>query len=127
MSDTDHKNLPIIVACSGGSPQGELADQIARRLQEKGLVHMLSLSGLTSNINESSQAAMAKQVILIDGCHSACVMQSASLRGYENCEHVDLIELGITKLGDAPSEAAVERGVKHISKLLLSKKNESTR
>jgi uncharacterized metal-binding protein len=122
MSDNDKNNLPLVVACSGGSPAGNLADLVARGLQEKGLARMVSFSGMTGNITEGSLAAMAPRVIVIDGCHSACAKQAMALRGFEDCEYVDLIEAGITKPGLAPTKAAVEKGVTYISRLLGSKK-----
>lgn len=122
MSDSDNEKLPIVVACSGGNPEGQLSDLIARRLQDEGLARMVSLSGLIGNFAESSLVATARQVIFIDGCHSGCSMQSASLSGYDDCEHVDLIAVGIAKPGSAPTEAMIERGVKHVSKLLATGK-----
>lgn len=83
---------------------------------------MVSSAGLTGNFRESSLAALAPRVILIDGCHNACATQAASLNGFDDCECVDLIAAGITKPGVAPTKAAVERGVKHISRLLAAEK-----
>lgn len=118
MLNTSKQNLPLVISCSGGSQSGNLADMIARRLQEKGLAHMESFSAMTGNYIKASLGTVAPRVIVIDGCHSACTKQSMALNGFGNCEYVDLIKSGIAKPGVAPTDAAVERGVQHIIQLL---------
>lgn len=111
-------NLPLVVACSGGKPEGNLAALIARRLQALGLARMVSFAGLCSNVTEASHVALASRLIVIDGCRSECAKLAMRFLGVDDCDCFDLIQAGIIEPGGVPTEAHIVKGVAHVRQLL---------
>ena len=86
------RELPLVFACSGSCREGELTDRIARRLMRADVAEMCSLAALHGNISKACRAAMAKKIIVIDGCHLGCAAAALEELGYTDLQHLDLCE-----------------------------------
>ena len=63
----------MILACSGGSNVGQLANQAAIELTEEGYGKMSCLAGVGGHLSGFVQSARdVDRVVLIDGCEKAC-------------------------------------------------------
>jgi uncharacterized metal-binding protein len=91
----------MILACSGGSNVGQLANQAAVELTREGFGKMFCLAGIGGHISGLVQSAKdAPQMVVIDGCDIGCskaILQHADvpLKNY-----IILTELGIGKNKD---------------------------
>jgi uncharacterized metal-binding protein len=94
-------NNIMILACSGGSNVGQLANQAAVELTREGFGKMFCLAGVGGHISGLVQSAKdAPQMLVIDGCDIGCskaILQHAdvTLNNY-----IILTELGIGKNKD---------------------------
>lgn len=101
--------LPCVVACSGCSHAGELADHTARRLQELGLARMACLAGVGGRVKSILAAVnAAPERLVIDGCPLECSAHTLRLAGITEFQHFKLHELGICKHHSAVSEQSVQ-------------------
>lgn len=91
----------MILACSGGSNVGQLANQAAVELTREGFGKMYCLAGVGGLLSGFVQSARdAPQMLAIDGCSIGCaksILEKADvpLKGY-----VVVTELGIQKNHD---------------------------
>lgn len=90
-----------VLACSGCSAAGEIADHTARRLQQLSAAKMSCLAGVGGRIPSiMATVERASDVLMIDGCPLECgasVLQNAGLAHFK---HLKLHEFGVRK-GDA--------------------------
>jgi uncharacterized metal-binding protein len=95
------KGNVMILACSGGSNVGQLANQAAVELTLEGFGKMYCLAGVGGLLSGFVQSAKdAPQMLAIDGCAIGCarsILENAdvALKGY-----VVVTELGIEKNHD---------------------------
>src|SRR5436305_1619842 len=90
--------LPCVLACSGCSHAGELADHTARRLHQLGLAKMSCLAGVGGRVKSIINTIQnAPELLMIDGCPLACGAKSLKLAGITKFKHLQLHELGIRK------------------------------
>ncbi len=103
--------LPCVLACSGCSPAGELADLTARRLQKMGVARMSCLAGVGGRVKSILNGVQkAPALLMIDGCPLECGANSLRLAGITEFEHVKLHELGVRKQdAEAVTETSVIR------------------
>jgi uncharacterized metal-binding protein len=103
--------VPCVLACSGCSPAGELADLTARRLQKMGVARMSCLAGVGGRVKSILNTVQsAPGLVMIDGCPLECGANSLRLAGITGFEHVKLHDLGIRKQdATAVTETTVER------------------
>jgi len=91
----------MILACSGGSNVGQLANQAAVELTQEGFGKIFCLAGIGGHLSGFVQSARdVPQMVAIDGCPVACakaILEHAEipLKGY-----LVLTELGIEKNKD---------------------------
>ena len=109
----------LVLACSGGSDVGELADRTARALKKAGTAKMYCLAGIGAKLASMVKtAAAAGELIAIDGCAQNCAAHCLRNAGIENFRHLKLVEMGFEK-GKAPvTEDAIARAAQQASRLL---------
>ena len=87
-----------VLACSGCSRAGELADRIARRLQELGLARMSCLAGVGGRVKSIMNTVQrAPELLMIDGCPLECGANTLRLAGVTEFHHLKLHLLGVSK------------------------------
>jgi uncharacterized metal-binding protein len=97
-SDSTRQPLPCVLACSGCSKAGELADHTARRLQERGVAKMSCLAGVGGRVKSILATIQnAPEILMIDGCPLECGGNGLKLAGISNFQHFKLHEVGIRK------------------------------
>jgi uncharacterized metal-binding protein len=114
--------LRVVYACSGCSDAGELADRIARALHQRGIAEMSCLAGIGGRVKHLvKKAALAEQILVIDGCPISCGKHTLELARFEHFSHLQLQDLGLRK-GECPVTAArIEQGVGAAVRVLKSK------
>jgi len=99
-----------MLACSGCSHAGELADHTARRLDQLGLAKMSCLAGIGGRVKSITNTVQkAPELLMIDGCPLACGANSLKLAGITEFKHLQLHELGIRKHDSEVSAETVEK------------------
>ena len=107
--DEKSPSLPCVLACSGCSHAGELADHTARRLQELGVARMACLAGVGGRVKSIlATVNAAPERLVIDGCPLECSAHTLRLAGITEFQHFKLHELGIRKHHSEVSEEAVQ-------------------
>jgi uncharacterized metal-binding protein len=90
--------LPCVLACSGCSRAGELADLTARRLEKLGAAKMSCLAGVGGRVKSILNTIQnAPELLMIDGCPLECGGNSLKLAGITGFQHFKLHEHGIRK------------------------------
>jgi uncharacterized metal-binding protein len=87
-----------ILACSGASNVGQLANEAAKHLDSAGEARFFCLAGVGGHVSGMVESVKgASKVLVIDGCTVACArkcMEAAGLSGYE---YLVVTDLGIEK------------------------------
>lgn len=114
-----------VLACSGCSAAGELADHTARQLQKLGAARMSCLAGVGGRVPSIMASVQnASGILMIDGCPLECgahVLRNAGLAGFK---HLKLHELNVRK-NDAG--AVDEPTVARLAEAALRVLDESTK
>jgi uncharacterized metal-binding protein len=100
MIDTDSPSevKPMILACSGGSNVGQLANRAAVDLTTEGFGAMFCLAGIGAHLNKFVKSAQdSPAVIAIDGCPIGCVKELLEHADIKPAAYFVLTELGIEK------------------------------
>lgn len=111
----------LLLACSGGSNVGQLANQACVELAQEGFGRMFCLAGVGGGLMGFVQAAReADQLVVIDGCEAGCAkaifaQAELPLRGY-----LVLTHLGIAKNKDFALKREELDQVKQAVKLMAS-------
>jgi uncharacterized metal-binding protein len=101
--------LPCVLACSGCSHAGELADHTARRLNQLGAAKMSCLAGIGGRVKSITNTVQkAPELLMIDGCPLECGANSLRLAGITEFKHLKLHEFGVRKNDSEVSEETVE-------------------
>ncbi len=87
----------LLLACSGGSNVGQIANDAARALDGYGQGSMYCAVGVGAQLESFVRSAQAKPCVAIDGCPVACVRKSLENIGVSPAVHVVVTELGIEK------------------------------
>lgn len=91
-------SVPCVLACSGCSRAGELADLTARRLQKMGVARMSCLAGVGGHVKSiTTTVQRAPELLMIDGCPLECGANTLRLVGITEFQHLKLHELGVRK------------------------------
>jgi len=100
-----------VLACSGCSAAGELADHTARRLQHLGAARMSCLAGVGGRIPSiMATVRSAADILMIDGCPLECGASVLRSAGFTSFKQLKLHELNVRKNdADAVDEATVTR------------------
>ena len=101
--------MPCVLACSGCSHAGEIADHVARRLEELGVARMACLAGVGGRVKSIlATVNAAPERLVIDGCPLECSASTMRLAGITEFQHFKLHELGIRKHHSEVSEETVQ-------------------
>jgi uncharacterized metal-binding protein len=89
--------LPIVLACSGCSFAGQLANQVACELDKRGIAQMSCLAGVGAQRPYFLKLIASRPVWLIDGCPIQCGQGIFDLIGRQPDRHIRLHDLGFKK------------------------------
>ena len=91
----------MILACSGGSNVGQLANQAAVELTHEGFGKMYCLAGIGGHLNGFVQSAKdVPQMVVIDGCSACCSKATLEHAEVPFKSYDILTDLGIEKNKD---------------------------
>lgn len=85
----------IVYACSGASNLGQLANQIALRLDRLGLADLACATEVGAEDGDAQNSG--RPILAISGCTSACCAAMLARHGIEVSRSVILAERGIAK------------------------------
>lgn len=94
--------LPLLFACSGCSNAGQLADQLARELDRRGIAEMSCLAGLGAAKSLFLKKLENREVWIIDGCPITCSLGVFAQLGEVVDIHIRLHDLGVRKNAPLP-------------------------
>jgi uncharacterized metal-binding protein len=88
----------MILSCSGASREGRLSNRAAVELTGEGFGVMFCLAGIATGKSGFVQSAKdAEQMIVIDGCETACAKTILENAGVPVKEHIIVSQLAIQK------------------------------
>ncbi len=88
----------ILLPCSGGYNCGEISNQVAVKLTERGIGRMCCLAGIGSQIKDIIESAKrARRIVVIDGCALACARKMVELAGITVTKWVCITDEGISR------------------------------
>jgi uncharacterized metal-binding protein len=87
----------IVYTCSGASNLGQLANDIAVRLDRLGLAELVCLAEVGAGEGDSETQTTPRQVLAISGCANGCCASMLERHGVEASRTVTLAERGIAK------------------------------
>jgi uncharacterized metal-binding protein len=88
----------MILACSGGSNVGQLANQAAVELTQEGFGKMYCLAGIGGHLSGFVQSARdVPQMVAIDGCATGCAKAILEQAEVPIRNYLVLTDLGIEK------------------------------
>ncbi len=90
----------LVVACSGGSNAGQVANNVMIEIDRHGYGDAFCLAGIGAALSGFIESAKAGRVILIDGCPVACGKKAFEKHGIEPARYFVVTELGIAKSHD---------------------------
>jgi uncharacterized metal-binding protein len=89
----------LLLACSGGSNVGQIANDAAKALDGYGQGSMYCAIGVGAQLPNFAKGVKEKPCVAIDGCPTACVRKVLENVGVKPAVHVVVTELGIKKHG----------------------------
>lgn len=88
----------LIFSCCGAADVGELADQVARKLNRDGTGKMYCLSGLGAGLgNFIDYTKTASKILVLDGCPVDCAKKILEKVGLNEFEFIRITDLGYVK------------------------------
>jgi uncharacterized metal-binding protein len=90
----------LVMACSGGSNVGQIANNVMIELDKKGVGNAGCLAGIGGALSGFVESAKAARTIVIDGCPVSCGKKTVEKYGIEPAQHIVITELGIEKTHD---------------------------
>lgn len=110
----------MLLSCSGGCPEGQLANQAAVELTREGFGEMFCLAGIGTGKSGFVQSVRdVSRFVVIDGCSKACGRAILEKAGVIVANHIVVSQLAIgssKELTPAPDHVAA---VKYSTKLAL--------
>ena len=108
----DTASLPLVYSCSGCSSAAQLANQVALRLDRKGVAEMSCIAGVGGDVPHLLKTALSgRPIIALDGCPLVCVKSTLARHGVAPDRHYQLQQYGVKKRKhedfDAEQAAAV--------------------
>jgi uncharacterized metal-binding protein len=109
---TENKEI-MILACSGSSNLGQLANSAAVELTREGFGKMSCLAAIGAHLDNFVQSARnASNLVTIDGCPMGCARHALEHAGISLQTYVLLYDLGIEKTKDTVLDPAEVEKVK---------------
>ena len=102
------QKLRLLYACSGAADVGQVADLVARRLDDEEWGGMSCLSGIGADLSGFIESAREADNIVIDGCPVGCGRKMFEARGLPFTEIV-ITQQGMVKGSSPATSEVVER------------------
>ena len=102
------QKLRLLYACSGAADVGQVADLVARRLDDEEWGGMSCLSGIGADLSGFIESAKEADNIIIDGCPVGCGRKMFETRGLPFTEIV-MTQQGLVKGSSPATLEVVER------------------
>ncbi|MEO7106592.1 MAG: putative zinc-binding protein [Rhodoferax sp.] len=94
----DSANLPLVYSCSGCSSAAQLANQVALRLDRKGVAEMSCIAGVGGDVPYLLKIALSgRPIIALDGCPLVCVQSTLARHSVVPDRHYQLQQYGVKK------------------------------
>jgi uncharacterized metal-binding protein len=90
----------LIMACSGGSNVGQIANNVMIELDRRRVGDASCLAGIGAALSGFVESAKAAKTIVVDGCPVGCGKKAFEKYGIEASRYFVVTELGITKTHD---------------------------
>jgi uncharacterized metal-binding protein len=91
----------MLLACSGASNVGQIANRVAVALTEEGAGRMFCLAGVGADLSGFVQSVRdSSQMLVLDGCPVGCGRKTLERVGAGQFRHLVLTEIGIEKNHD---------------------------
>lgn len=88
----------VILACSGASNVGQMANEIAKRLDSDGTAKFFCMAGVGGHVSGMvASVSAADKALVLDGCPVGCGKRTMEAAGLERYSYVVLTQLGIAK------------------------------
>jgi len=87
----------LILACSGASNVGQIANNLMIELDQRGVGNGYCLAGVGGDLTAFVESCRAAEVILIDGCPLACGKKTLERHGIEPSKYIVVTDLGVEK------------------------------
>ena len=108
------KSIPILFACSGCSNAGQLANDLAKELDRRGVAEMSCLAGVGAGKEIFLKRLRDREVWVIDGCPINCSLGVFD-QVRENVDvHIRLSDFQVKKNADRPSGAEFDQFVETV-------------
>ena len=99
---------PVVFACSGCSPAGQLANPLALELDRRGIAEMSCLAGLGAEKPVFLKLAERRPLWIIDGCPIECGEGVTAKVGRPMVLHLRLHDLDIKKREGLPERMTMD-------------------
>jgi uncharacterized metal-binding protein len=87
----------LVVACSGASNVGQIANQVMLEVAKAGVANAFCLAGIGSGQSGFVESAKAGDLIVVDGCPVGCSHKVLERQGIEPFRYFVVTEFGIEK------------------------------
>lgn len=92
------EELPLVYSCSGCSSAAQLANEVAVRLDRRGIAEMSCIAGVGGDVPNLLKTALSgRKIIALDGCPLVCVQSTLARHGISPDSHYQLQQYGIRK------------------------------
>ena len=90
--------FPLVYSCSGCSSAAQLANQVALRLDRKGVAEMSCIAGVGGDVPHLLKTALSgRPIVALDGCPLVCVKSTLARHGIAPDRHYQLQYYGVKK------------------------------
>lgn len=90
----------LILACSGGSNVGQVANNVMIELNRRNVGNAGCLAGIGAALSGFVESAKAAKTVVIDGCPTSCGKKAVEKYGIQPAQHIVITKLGIEKTYD---------------------------
>ena len=88
----------LVLACSGSSNVGQIANNIMIEMNKNGIANGYCLAGVGADLSGFIESARSVPTILIDGCPVGCGKKIFERQGITPSRYFVITELGIEKM-----------------------------
>jgi uncharacterized metal-binding protein len=119
------QNEILIFSCAGSANVGQIANQAAIQLAQRGVGRYFCLAGIGGHVSGMVESTRAGKLLVgINGCPVACATKTLEHAGFLVGEHVQVTDLGIEKNHDLNlNPADVSKVANHLASR-ISKRRE---
>jgi uncharacterized metal-binding protein len=89
--------MPVVFACAGSSPAGNLAWRVAKELERWGVADMSCLAGIGARKPAFLRKLRGREVWVIDGCPIHCGLGIFDMVDHPLTHHIRLADFGVKK------------------------------